>query len=115
MPSIQLCYDCAFKHISDASTIWNEIENGYGVPDHYMKFVGALSQAADHLLEKHPELSFAIREARKEWFDSRVLGGKFRPPFEDWAMQVWELITVNAAEISIKGTEDGKEIGEPSA
>ena len=115
MPSIQLCYDCAFKHISDAATIWNEIENGYGVPDHYMKFVGALSQAADHLLEKHPDLSVAIREARKEWFDSKVLGGTFRPPFEDWAMRVWELIAVNAATSVMKEVEDGKESVEPSA
>ncbi len=106
MSSVQLCYDCAFKHISDAATIWNEIENGYNVPNHFMKFVGALSQAADHLVEKHPEVAAAIREDRKEWFDAKVMGSTFRPRFEEWADFIWERILVS---VNMKEEGNGEE------
>jgi len=109
MSSVQLCYDCAFKHISDAATIWNEIENGYNVPNHFMKFVGAMSQAADHLLEKHPDVAAEIRLARKEWFDQKVLGLVYRPDFESWAETVWEQIIIGANVAPAEEQKDGKE------
>jgi hypothetical protein len=87
-----LCYDCAFKHLSDAAEVWVEIENGYSTPDHYMKFVGSMSQAANHLIEKHKDLATEIREARKAWWDSKILGLESeRPVFEKWAEKVWQL------------------------
>lgn len=99
-----LCYDCAFKHLSDASEVFNEIENGYSQPDHYLKFVGAMSQASNHLLEKHPDMAAEIRIARKDWWDAKHLGlDVTRPPFEKWAGDIWKL-----AGDSYGKTEDSK-------
>lgn len=96
-----LCYDCAFKHISDASEVWLEIENGYNTPDHYMKFVGSMSQAANHLIEKHPDMATEIRMARKAWWDSKLLQTDVvRPTFEKWAERIWALAA---------GADNGKE------
>lgn len=94
----QLCYDCAFKHISAAYVTWCEIQDGYDRSDHYMKLVGNLVHAEEHLIDQHPDLAERIREARKAWWDSKALGGECRPPFEELAQSVWELVVALSLE-----------------
>lgn len=91
MESTQLCYDCAFKHISCAQIAWAEVNNGYRQADHIAKVMGNLSLAEEHLLERHKDLAENIREGRKDWWDALIQGAIYRPPFEEWLQRIWEL------------------------
>lgn len=94
----QLCYDCAFKHISCAYVVWAEIRNGYNEPGHYMKFVGHMAHAEEHLIDRHDDMPGQIREARKLWWDAQLTGATYRPPFEEWLQAIWEMILTDLHE-----------------
>lgn len=112
MDNTQLCYDCAFKHLAMAQAAWYEVMNGYAQSDHYLKVVGHLAHAEEHLAERHQDLSEKIRTARKAWWDATLLGAAFRPPFEELAQEVLEH-AIRASSLE-RVVADGKEEAGPS-
>ena len=110
----QLCYDFAFKHISCAYVVWAEISNGYDEPGHYMKFVGHMANAEEHLIDRHDDLPEQIREARKLWWDAKLTGATYRPPFEEWLQTIWEMILVDLHD-NEELSQDDQEEGEGEA
>ena len=82
------CYDCAFKHVSAAMVIWNEIQQGYNDILHLAKFVGNMSEASDHLVRGDPELANWLRDERVKFYDSDI--HNYRPPFEDMLVKIIE-------------------------
>jgi len=62
----QLCYDCATKHLAEAQVSYNQMNKD---PRAWVLVIGNLSHAANHLVEKHPNLSNIIREMRKDFMD----------------------------------------------
>jgi hypothetical protein len=105
--STQLCYDCAFKHLSCAYVAWAEVVNGYPTPDHIAKVVGHMAHAEEHLLERHPDIAKAIREARKLFWDSQIFEMQSRPAFEMLLEDLWERVV--EAEGGEAGGNDGEE------
>jgi len=88
----QLCYDCAFKHVSAAWVAWCEIYDGYKRPDHFMKVIGHLAHAEEHLVDRHVEIAEKLREERKLFWDAIVMDGFYRPCFEEINDSIWDLV-----------------------
>lgn len=102
----QLCYDCAFKHLSCAWVAWTEVNNGYRTADHAMKVVGHMANAEEHLLEAHPKIAAEIREHRKSFWDALVCGMQYQPPFEELVERVLELAEEHLGEEDTSTTGD---------
>lgn len=91
------CYECAFKHLSVASRVWVELQNGYGDDvGHISAFLGDLACAAEHLYETQPELASSIRNDRivllKEFVDKPGLPPNTRPSFEEYMRVLLEIM-----------------------
>lgn len=67
----QLCYDCAIKHLSEASESFKQIETN---PKAWIHIIGNLSHAANHLVENHPKFANEIRNIRKNFMDNLMIG-----------------------------------------
>ena len=91
--SEHFCYDCAFKHLSAARVLWNEVNTGYLNVDHISYIVGNMALAEVHIFEKHPEIAESIREGRKKFWDSIAAGDMERPDFEDCLGQLYKVAT----------------------
>lgn len=94
---MQQCYKCAFKHIAQASKVFDELRQGYEADvSHIGEVVGNLACAADHLLDKQPDLSNEIRSDRVEFLNSVVENpGKspiVSPDFSGYLRVLFELM-----------------------
>ena len=61
------CYDCARKHLGQASVLYDESILGY--PEHRWLAIGHLAEAESEFLEIDPGMSAQIREHRVNLID----------------------------------------------
>jgi hypothetical protein len=91
------CYKCAFKHISSAKVIYDELRQGYHTdPLHVSWFVGEMSCAAAHLIDKQPDMADAIRTDRIRVSDEILATScppKYLPEFDVYIKEVYRLMT----------------------
>ena len=87
--SEHFCYDCAFKHLSCARILWNEINNGYDNTDHISYMIGNMALAETHIFELHPDIAYLIRDGRKQAWEGILAGEVVRPDFETYLNDVY--------------------------
>lgn len=61
------CYDCCFKHLSEARAVLEEIPF---YPDHIMLVVGHLAQAEAEIMRFSLDLAHGIRDVRLKYMDN---------------------------------------------
>jgi hypothetical protein len=107
--SEHFCYDCAFKHLSTARVLWNEINMGWNNVDHISYIIGNLHAAEVHLFERHPGLVEKIRKDRKKFWDAILDGDMVKLPFDDYLKELWEeMNTFGPEDIILQEASDGK-------
>ena len=74
------CLECVLKHLGSAAVYIEECQMGY--PNYFGYVYGQLDHAASECLEEIPELSWAIREHRIKWSETRRNEHPHRIPFE---------------------------------
>ncbi len=67
------CTDCARKHLAQAAILMLEAEQGY--PLHAWWAVGHMGEAADELVDAHPDIAAVIREHRLAYMASVKVPG----------------------------------------
>ena len=102
--SEHFCYDCAFKHISAAKVVWNELNMGYFNNDHISYVVGNLHAAEVHLFELYPDIANDIRAGRKLFWDGVLDGDIVRVDFDKYLDAVMTAATeLNEEEVEASG------------
>jgi hypothetical protein len=89
----QFCFDCALKHLSEASVEYNGKDKLS-----WIKVVGNMASASNHLIEKYEAIANEIRVERKKYSDSLISGKAYRPDFENLSMKVKEIQLKNIVE-----------------
>lgn len=74
------CLECVAKHLGSAAVYIEECELGY--PNYYGYVYGELVHASSECLADYPDLSWAIREHRIKWSETRSSEKPHRIPFE---------------------------------
>ena len=74
------CLECVAKHLGSAAVYIEECELGY--PNYYGFAYGELAHASSECHSQYPDLSWAIREHRIKWAQSRTSKKPHRIPFE---------------------------------
>lgn len=91
-----LCYDCAIKHISDASVYYMQLVNNPDDIQAFMMIIGNLNHASDHLVEQHESEANYIREERKRFYMSYLVNvtETYQPNFDEMMNKVFKLAEI---------------------
>lgn len=67
---MDICIECAIKHLAQAYVLLKESKLGYPIHKYYA--IGHMAEAENELVEKYTHIAEHIREARKLLFTESV-------------------------------------------
>ena len=91
------CYRCAYKHLSMAFRVWDELHSGYaGDTAHTASLMADLAWASEHLQDRQPDIAAQIRSARLLIMEELITrpgeAPTTRPAFEEYLQLVLSLL-----------------------